>query len=70
VSFVDSLHSFGHESRRLASVERYAVFGSLPEDEFDKISRLTADVLQTSICLLSIVGETDIWIKSQIGLWT
>ncbi len=68
MSFVDSFHSFGHESRRLASVERYAVFGSLPEDEFDKISRLTADVLQTSICLLSIVGETDIWIKSQIGL--
>jgi len=68
VSFVDSFHSFGHESRRLASVERYAVFGSLPEDEFDKITRLTADVLQTSICLLSIVGETDIWIKSQIGL--
>ena len=68
MSFVDSFHSFGHESRRLASVERYAVFGSLPEDEFDKITRLTADVLQTSICLLSIVGETDIWIKSQIGL--
>ena len=68
MSFVDSFHSFGHESRRLASVERYAVFGSLPEDEFDKITRLTADVLRTSICLLSIVGETDIWIKSQIGL--
>jgi len=49
-------------------VERYAVFGSVPENDLDKISRLTADVLKTSICLLSIVGETDICIKSQIGL--
>jgi diguanylate cyclase (GGDEF)-like protein/PAS domain S-box-containing protein len=68
VSFVESPHSFGPESRRLAPVERYAVFGSLPEDDLDKMTCLTADVLQTSICLLSIVGETDIWIKSRIGL--
>jgi diguanylate cyclase (GGDEF)-like protein/PAS domain S-box-containing protein len=65
---VESHHNFGHESRRLASVERYAVFGSLPEDDFDKITRLTADVLQTSTCLLSIVGATEIWVKSQVGL--
>ncbi|WP_428333389.1 putative bifunctional diguanylate cyclase/phosphodiesterase [Novosphingobium sp.] len=68
MSFIESLQRFSPESRRLASVERYAVFGSLPEEDFDKITRLTADVLQTSICLLSIVGETDVWIKSQIGL--
>lgn len=68
MSFIESPQRFAPESRRLASVERYAVFGSLPDDDLDKIARLTADVLQTSICLLSIVGETDIWIKSQIGL--
>jgi len=68
VSFIESLQRFDPESRRLVSVERYAVFGSLPEDDFDKITRLTADVLQAPICLLSIVGETDIWIKSQMGL--
>ncbi len=56
------------EIRRLASVERYAVFGSPPEDDFNKITHLVTDVLKTSISLLSIVGETDIWIKSQVGL--
>jgi PAS domain S-box-containing protein len=68
VSFIQSYRRFDSESRRLASVERYAIFGSLPEDDFDKITRLVADVLKTSICLLSIVGETDIWIKSRTGL--
>lgn len=68
MSFVESPHIFGNESRRLASVERYAVFGSLPENDLDKITCLTADVLQTPICLLSIVGETDIWLKSQVGM--
>lgn len=65
---VESSHGFDRESRRLASVERYAVFGSPPEDDFDKITRLAADVLKTSVCLLGIVGETDVWLKSQIGL--
>lgn len=68
MSFIESPQRFDPESRRLATVERYAVFGSPPEDDFDKITCLTADVLQTSICLLSIVGEIDIWIKSQTGL--
>jgi diguanylate cyclase (GGDEF)-like protein/PAS domain S-box-containing protein len=68
VSFVESNRRFGPETRRLASVERYAVFGSLPEDDFDKMTFLTGDVLQAPICLLSIVGETEISIKSRIGL--
>lgn len=68
MSFVESSRNFGHESRRLSAVERYAVFGSHPEPDFDKITRLTANVLKTSICLLSIVGEADIWLKSRIGL--
>jgi diguanylate cyclase (GGDEF)-like protein/PAS domain S-box-containing protein len=56
------------EIRRLASVERYAVFGTPPEDDFNKITHLVTDVLKTSISLLSIVGENDIWINSQVGL--
>jgi len=70
VSFVDSPDRFGLESRRLASVALYGICGSLPEDEFDKITRLTADVMQTPICLLSVVGEANIWANAQIGLDT
>jgi diguanylate cyclase (GGDEF)-like protein/PAS domain S-box-containing protein len=68
VSFMESPYYTDAEIRRLASVERYAVFGSPPEDDFNKITHLVTDVLKTPICLLSIVGETDIWVKSQVGL--
>lgn len=70
MSFVDSPDHFGLESRRLTSVTPYGFCGSLLEIEFDKIARLTADVMQTPICLLSIVGEANIWAKGQIGLDT
>ena len=68
VMFRGSQYCTNFELRRLASVERYAVFRAAPDDDFDKITHLVTDVLKTSICLLSIVGEATIWVKSQVGL--
>jgi two-component system sensor histidine kinase/response regulator len=56
------------ESERLRLLERLKLLDSPPELVFDSITRLTADVLEVPIALLTFVDKERQWFKSQVGL--
>lgn len=57
-----------HEAKRLASLYRYNVLDTPPEESFDRITRLAKHVMQVPITLISLVDEHRQWFKSKQGL--
>ncbi|MFY9803815.1 MAG: response regulator [Candidatus Acidiferrales bacterium] len=57
-----------NETARLDALQRYAVLDTLPEQEFDDLSRLAALICGTPIALVSLVDADRQWFKSKIGL--
>lgn len=55
------------ERKRLSALYRYDLFGSPPEPDYDKITALGAELFDTPICAISLVGENQIWLKSHHG---
>jgi PAS domain S-box-containing protein len=56
------------ESSRLAALYRYEILDSPPEPEFDDFTQLAAIICQTPIALISLVDESRLWFKSQVGI--
>ena len=56
------------ELRRLQELKRYAILDTEPEETFDRITRLTRDLFDTPIALISLVDENRQWFKSKQGL--
>ena len=56
------------EAHRLAILHDYHVLDSLPEQAFDDLTLLAAQICQTPIALISLVDEDRQWFKSKIGL--
>lgn len=61
-----SLHP--QESERIKALADLQILDSLPEKEFDHITRLAAYVCQTPIALISLVDTDRQWFKSKHGL--
>ena len=57
-----------NEAARLESLHRYAILDTLPEQEFDDLSRLAALICGTPIALVSLVDENRQWFKSKVGI--
>jgi PAS domain S-box-containing protein len=57
-----------NEAARLESLRRYAILDTLPEQEFDDLSRLAALICGTPIALVSLVDENRQWFKSKVGI--
>ena len=57
-----------NEAARLESLHRYAILDTLPEKEFDDLSRLAALICGTPISLVSLVDENRQWFKSKVGI--
>lgn len=57
-----------NEEQRLAALENLKILDSLPEKEYDEITKLTAYICQTPVCLISMVGKEQNWFKSKVGV--
>jgi signal transduction histidine kinase len=56
------------EKERLKKLEEYAVLDTDTEENFDRITRIVAEVLGVPISLVSLVDESRQWFKSRHGL--
>lgn len=56
------------EAKRLAALNSYNVMDTLPEKEYDAITRLVSYICQVPIALISLVDQERQWFKSAVGL--
>ncbi len=63
----DELHST-IDAQRLASLSSYQILDSEPEEAFDRITRLAADIFAAPMASISFIDENREWFKSAVGL--
>lgn len=56
------------EHDRLMVLESYNIMDSLPEEDYDNLTAIAAEICQTSISLISLVDHDRQWFKSNHGL--
>ncbi len=57
-----------NEADRLENLKSYNVLDTLPEDEYDAITKIASTICNTPIALVSIIDEDRQWFKSNLGL--
>lgn len=56
------------EQVRLRSLESYRILESLPEEEYDRITRLASYIFNKPIVIISFIDQYGVFIKSQHGI--
>ena len=56
------------EGQRLAALQGYRLLDTAPEQEYDDLVALAAEICQTPIALISLVTDTRQWFKARVGL--
>lgn len=56
------------EATRIEALRQYDVLDTLPEQEFDDLTHLAAQICGTPISLITLVDEERQWFKSRVGL--
>lgn len=57
-----------NELDRLQALKSYSILDTLPEEDWDSITKLAAYICQTPISLISLTDEKRQWFKSNFGL--
>ena len=56
------------ENIRLRSLESYRILDSLPEEEYDRITRLATYIFKKPIAIIAFIDDSGVFIKSQHGV--
>lgn len=56
------------ETDRLAALDSYAILDTLPEKEYDAITKLASYICRAPIALITLVDEKRQWFKSAVGI--
>ncbi|TKB91685.1 MAG: PAS domain S-box protein [Nitrospira sp.] len=57
-----------HEAARLAELEQYEILDTPPEEAFDGLTRLAAQICGTPIALVSLIDTHRQWFKAKVGI--
>jgi signal transduction histidine kinase len=57
-----------NENERLNSLLSYGILDSLPEDDYDEITSIAAQICGTPISLISLIDGERQWFKSSVGM--
>lgn len=57
-----------NEAQRLDALKRYQVLDTLPEESFDRLTRIASTVIGVPIALVSLIDSNRQWFKSACGL--
>lgn len=57
-----------HEAARLAELEQYKILDTAPEEAFDGLTRLAAQICGTHIALVSLIDTHRQWFKAKVGI--
>ncbi|MDC7996217.1 GAF domain-containing sensor histidine kinase [Altibacter sp. HG106] len=56
-----------NESERLQAVQRLQILDSLPEEEYDSITRLASYICHVPVSLITLIEKDRQWFKSKVG---
>ena len=58
----------GNEEQRVAALREYRILDTLPEQAYDDITRLAAQICGTPVALITLVDADRQWFKAKFGL--
>ena len=68
VSMAASPSTSTAEATRVAALDRYAILDSEPEEAFDDLVILAAQVCETPMAMLSLLDDHRQWFKAKVGV--
>ncbi len=57
-----------NESERLEALQNYSILDTLPEQDFEDITKIASEICQTPISLITLIDSNRQWFKSHHGL--
>ncbi|XHX79149.1 MAG: PAS domain S-box protein [Stenomitos frigidus ULC029] len=56
------------ETKRLEALSRYQILDTAPEEAFDDLTQLAAQICGTPMAMMTLVADDRQWVKSKVGL--